>query len=124
MQAPPPISPAYFEALITEADVLKRFGNLLCARELREARAQMKIEFVRGKKGLVQYHPDAIALYLERKVIKCPQSEQGASGNTADIGSAPLPAPTISMPTGTISEQDERTAEVLRQKFSPKLKTA
>lgn len=113
---------AEFDDMMTEAEICKRYCHLLSDRELREARRNGQISFGRGKRGLVVYRPAWIADYLNRKIIPC-QPQQNGSGNTEAIGSVALPAPNISTPVGGTSESDERVAEVLRQKFSRKLRS-
>lgn len=112
---------ACFDDLMTEKQVCQTYHQLLGRSELRKARSCRAIQFVSGKKGVKLYRPIWIAEYFKGKVTEC-QPQQRDSGNMADTGSAPSPAPTTSTPIGTTSEQDERTAEVLRQKFSRKRK--
>ena len=115
-------SVSYFCELIKEEEVLKRFGDLVGAKELRDARRDQRIVFTKGKKGMVLYHPSDISDFLERKVSQC-QQQRHDFGNTAAIGSAELPVPNIYTPVGGTSEQDERAAAALTRKFSPKLKS-
>jgi hypothetical protein len=114
---------ARFDDLMTEAEVCKRYVNLLSERELRQARHNKSIDYVTGKKGMIHYRPAAIAQYLERKVTKC-QPQQVGSGNTGTTGSGVSPTPIISTPAGGISEQSEHVVEVLTRKFLPKRETA
>jgi hypothetical protein len=114
---------ARFDDLMTEAEVCKRYGNLLSERELRQARRNNAIAFVTGKKGMIQYRPVWIAQYLDRKVTLC-QPQQVGSGNTGITGSGTSPTPIISTPAGGISAQSEHVVEVLTRKFLPKRETA
>ena len=114
---------AGFDELMTEAEVCKRYGNLLSERELRNARRNNEVAFVTGKKGMILYRPAWIAQYLERKVTLC-QPQQPGSGNMGITGSGASPIPIISMPAGGISAQSEHVVEVLTRKFLPKRETA
>ena len=117
------VSPlAVFDDLMTEQRVLEQYETLLSKKELRDARRKNEITFVTGKKGQISYRPVWIASYLERKITKC-RSPHNASGNTETTGSAVPLIRTTSMPAGGTSEQDTRAAEVLQQKFLPKLRT-
>ena len=108
---------------MTEAEVCKRYGNLLSERELRNARRNNEVAFVTGKKGMILYRPAWIAQYLERKVTLC-QPQQLGSGNMGITGSGASPIPIISTPAGGISAQSEHVVEVLTRKFLPKRETA
>jgi len=114
---------AAFDELLTEQVACERFSHLLSDRELREARRKGKIKFITGKKGQILYRPRWLADYMNGKITQCDPALH-ASGNTETIGSAVSLAPTISMPVGGTSEQERRAAEVLQQKFLPKLRTA
>jgi len=115
-----PLAP--FNDLLTEQEACERFSHLLSDRELREARRKGKIKFITGKKGQILYRPRWLADYMNGKITQCDPALH-ASGNTETIGSAVSLAPTISMPVGGTSEQERRAAEVLQQKFLPKLRT-
>jgi hypothetical protein len=114
---------AEFDDLLTERQVLERYPQVLSERELRKARSENQILFLVGKKGQIHYHPVWLADYLKRKITPCHRPQSG-SGNTEIIGSAVSLVRTISMPAGGTSEQNERVAEVLTQKFLPKRKSA
>jgi len=114
---------AAFDELLTEQVACERFSHLLSDRELREARRKGKIKFITGKKGQILYRRRWLADYMHGKITLC-RPPLDVSGNTETIGSAVSLAPTISMPVGGTSEQERRAAEVLQQKFLPKLRTA
>lgn len=109
---------ARFDELITEAEVCRRYKDLVSERELRLARQNGEIAFVNGKRGAISYHPDAVAKYLERKEQPCRQD----CGSMAATGLVEPTTPTSSTRIGTISEQDRLVAERLGQKYSPKRK--
>ena len=109
---------ARYDDLITEAEVCRRYHHLLSEKELRGARQREEIAFVSGKRGMVLYHPDDVAAYLQRKESPCRRD----CGNTADTGSDERTTPTSSTPTGTTSDQDQRVAALLARKYSPKRK--
>ena len=114
---------AAFDELLTEQVACERFSHLLSDRELREARRKGKIKFITGKKGQILYRRRWLADYMHGKITLC-RPPLDVSGNTETIGSAVSLAPTTSMPVGGTSEQERRAAEVLQQKFLPKLRTA
>jgi hypothetical protein len=91
---------------------------------LRKARQDGNIAFVPGKKGVVLYHPDAIAAYLNSKEVKCRDRSipRKSSLNTEAIGSAAPTAPPSSMPTGMTEEADRLLEDHLAQKYSKRQK--
>ena len=114
---------AEFDDLMTEAEVCKRYANLLSERELRQARRNNEIAYVTGKKGMILYPPAALRQYLERKVTLC-QPQQVGSGNTGTTGSAAPPIPITSTPVGGTSAQSEHVVEALKRKYLPRRETA
>jgi hypothetical protein len=121
MTTPAPGNLAWFKELMTEAEVCDRFPNLISEAELLIARRNGQIKFTKGKKGVILYHPDDFATYLQRKVTQCPQRQD--SGSTMSIGSLASRIPISSTPAGTTSERDALVAEHLAQKFSARRKS-
>ena len=109
-----------FEEMLTEAEVCRRFPHLVSERELRTARQRGGIPFISGKKGVVLYHPDAVAEYFERKESLC----RNGYGNMGATGSVAPTIPQGSMPTGMTGEQAQLVAGHLAQKYSSKRKTS
>lgn len=48
----------------------RRYPLIVGPHELRQARRKGKITYFAGKKGAVHYHPDAVAEYLETKIVR------------------------------------------------------
>lgn len=114
---------ATFDQLVTEAEACKRYPLLLSLRELRKARQNAEIAWTEGKKGVVLYHPGDLAEYLSSKSHRVSQCQIG-SGNTVGIGSPAPTAPKRSTRTGTTTEDAQRVAERLAQKYSTRQKSA
>jgi hypothetical protein len=107
-----------YDELMPEAEVCRRYAPLVSEKELRGARQRGEIPFYSGKRGMVLYHPDAIASYLQRKESPCRRE----CGSKAATGSGPRTTPQSSTPTGMTSEQAQLVAARLGQKYSPKRK--
>lgn len=112
-----------FDELLTEKQVCERYPLLVGPLELRRARRNGEIDFVAGKKGVVFYHPEALAAYLERKEVKCQRTQERSSSNMVDTGSAGPTARRSSMRTAMIEEGDRLLESHLEQKYSMKQKT-
>ena len=111
-----------FDCLIKETEACKRYPLLLSPRELRKARQDAQIAWTEGKKGVVLYHPDDLAMFLSSK-SRGVQPCQPGSGNTAGIGSDRRTAPKSFTPTGTMPADAQRVADRLAQKYSTKRKS-
>lgn len=59
----------YFDQLLSEQHVVERYSSFIGLRELRGARRNGEIAFVRGKRGAVFYHPDDLAEFLSRLLV-------------------------------------------------------
>ena len=112
-----------FDELLTEKDVCERYPLLVGPMELRRARRNGEIDFVAGKKGVVFYHPEALAAYLERKEVKCQKTPEESSSNTAGTGSGGPTERPSSTPTAMTEEADRLLEDHLERKYSTKQRT-
>jgi hypothetical protein len=106
--------------LLSEKDVMDRFGHLLTERELREARQAGTIGYYDLRKGIF-YTPQQVMGYLARsEKTPCRNAKLDperdaplASFKSETTGSGKRPAASISSITGMTPKLEERAAEQL-----------
>jgi hypothetical protein len=99
------------EALLSEADVLKRWPALSKSKLL-AARKDKRIGWVRGKRGAAWYRPSAIEIFITQELEQpCRDHAHETFLNSAANGSPRNPADPATTASGMTQELAERAGQ-------------